>query len=345
MKIVKFIFLTILLLLSFVVAFVILYNPNEPIDENDLTFNTFEIESGSSPSSVITTLKESGYIKNGRYAKKQLGDREVYANIYGISKSMSTTEILDIISSPISNASDTIGCSVVVPEGISIYEIATSVSECTTFGLDEILEFWSNVDVLNTIINEYWFVGEEVLNSELLYPLEGYIAPATFIITEDMDLEAITRMFLDASANYFSEFEKLEFPDNYTFSEILTLASIIERETKNAEDKPIVSGVFYNRIHSNMPLQSDITVLYAMQEHKEHVLYTDLEIDSPFNTYLNQGLTPGPISNASTASIQAAISPSDTEYYYFFADQETAEVYYAKTYEEHLKIAEEHEWE
>ncbi len=151
---------------------------------------------------------------------------------------------------------------------------------------------------------------------------------------------------LNASeANYKELFGSKGPKEGFTFHDYLTLASIVERETMHAEDRAKVAGVFYNRIEENMPLQSDITVLYAKGEHKSLVTYDDLEYNSPYNTYKVDGLPPGPISSVSLASLEAVYKPDNNDYLYFFAKQDTGEVLYAKTLEEHEKNSKEFAWE
>lgn len=327
-----------------IVGACLIYNPDKSIDASDSTYQPYTVEDGTSPTEVITDLKNQGYIKSSKYALKLIGDNQVYANTYGISKSMTTTQIVDIITNPVSNAEGTVGCKLVIPEGSSVVYIANQISSCSNYSSDQVLTYLNDEVNLEKYIQEYWFLTDEILNPDIKYPLEGYIAPGTYIVTENLDIEDIVKMLLDGSEKYFSEFKDSKFLDKYTFHQILTLSSIIERETINDSDKPKVSEVFYNRIAQDMPLQSDITVLYAMQEQKEKVTYEDLEYDSPYNTYLYTGLPPGPIANSSTKSIEAAINPEKSDNLYFFADQ-NGNIYYSKTYDEHLKITQEYAWD
>jgi UPF0755 protein len=114
------------------------------------------------------------------------------------------------------------------------------------------------------------------------------------------------------------------------------MASLIEEEATEKADRKTIASVFYNRIEKGMMLQTDPTVLYAHGKHKERVLYKDLEIDSPYNTYQNTGLPPGPIANAGKSSIEASLQPEKTDYYYFLATAD-GDVIFTKTLEEHNK--------
>ena len=133
---------------------------------------------------------------------------------------------------------------------------------------------------------------------------------------------------------YFSTIKQ----QNLTVQEVLTLASLVEKEGVKENDRKNIAQVFFNRIEANMPLQSDISVLYALGEHKEMVTYQDTAVDSPYNLYINTGFGPGPFDNPSEASIQAVLEPTKNDYYYFVADMKHGDVYFAKTYEEHLEL-------
>lgn len=307
------------------------------------------VNSGDTWDVILPELDELGVVRNYDAAYNYILELNppLYENTYVINKNMSFKTIITTISSPNTNMSENEGFTIVVYEGATLEDIANAY-EVNTGGLitsEELMDLWSNERYLKDLIDKYWFLTDEILNSEIKYPLEGYFTPATYVIGPDATPESVTEMMLDGTAAALEPYQDMEFPNDYTLHEILTLASIIERETITAEDKYMVSGVFYNRINTDMPLQSDITVLYALGEHKEIVTYEDLEVDSPYNTYLHTGLPPGPIASPSLTSIDAAINPTESEYFYFFALQDTGEVIYSKTYEEHMEVVEANPWE
>ncbi len=309
------------------------------------TQEVFTIESGQGKETILNNLYEQNLLDSMFYSKLHIKRTGLafYAGDFGLSQSMSDKEVLEIISSPTSNI-DT-SREFLITEGSTVDTIAQNLAEFTTYddSPSEILDFWADPDTLDTIINNYDFVTDEILDDQILYPLEGYFFPATYKLSDDASIEDITKLFLDTMEAKLSE---VDFSNtDFSYHQILTLASVVERETLHDEDKPKASEVFYNRIEQGMPLQSDITVLYAKQEHKEQVLYADLEYDSPYNTYLNKGLTPGPISTVSVASIDAAANPEENDYIYFFADQDTGELYFSSTLEEHEAISSEHAWD
>jgi len=122
-----------------------------------------------------------------------------------------------------------------------------------------------------------------------------------------------------------------------TIDEVVTLASIIEREAKTDEDRKLISSAFHNRLKNNMFLQSCATIQYILKERKEVLLYKDLEVQSPYNTYKNPGLPPGPIASPGLKSIEAALYPADTDYLYFFAKKDGTHVF-SRTFKEHIQL-------
>lgn len=305
----------------------------------------FTIESGQGKDTIIQNLYDNFFIDSKIFAQidTKLKGYSFYAGDFGLSQSMTDDEVLQIISSPSSNI-DT-SREFLITEGSTVDDIATNLANFTEADdtQQEILDYWSDETVLNQIINEYDFVSADILDDQILYPLEGYFFPATYKISDDASIESITKLFLDTME---VKLEEVDFSNTtLDMHQILTLASVVERETLLDSDKPIAAEVFFNRIEQGMPLQSDITVLYAKQEHKEQVLYEDLEFESPYNTYLNSGLPPGPISTVSVASIDAVANPDDNNYLFFFADQNTGELYYSETLEEHQAISSEYAWD
>src|SRR5699024_7510445 len=185
------------------------------------------------------------------------------------------------------------------------------------------------------------------LDEDLLVPLVGYLFAGTYeIFEEDPSVEYIIEIMI-AHTNELVESELDEIEDgDYSVHEILTLASIIERESKFDEDRPKVAQVFMNRLDEDMKLQSDITAAYANGEHKVLMTYDDIEIDSPYNTYVQTGLPLGPISSPSLESILAVIDPEGKDFVelYFYA-RHSGETIYTKSLEDHEEVKEKYEEE
>ena len=163
---------------------------------------------------------------------------------------------------------------------------------------------------------------------------EGYLYPETYFIPESYDEKSIINIFLK---EFLKKFPVESYPDKDEFYQKLIMASILEREAAVESEKPIMASVFYNRIAKNMTLSADSTVNFVFNYEKKRIYYKDLEVDSPYNTYKNKGLPPGPICNPTVSSVEAAYHPADTEYL-FFVTKGGGEHFFSKTYEEHLEF-------
>lgn len=313
-------------------------------DNNQITEVTIPFDSTSDD--VADILKENGIIRQadifGIYMKAN-NEEALQAGHYEFSPSMDAEQVLETIQAggePIFVDADT---TVTVIEGATIEEIASVVNENTAITEEEFMETVQDEEFIASLQSQFPSLLEEVTQLEnLIYTLEGYLFPATYDYFVGMTAkELITEMVGASNLNYQRLVDDLD--NTYlSYHEVLSLASIIEREAITEEDRGIVSGVFYNRLEVGMPLQSDVTVLYALGEHKEFVTYTDLEVDSPYNLYMYDGITPGPIGTPSYQAIVAAIYPTWNDYYYFVADIDTQEIYYSSTIEEHDALVEEY---
>ncbi|MCS6920204.1 MAG: endolytic transglycosylase MltG [Fimbriimonadales bacterium] len=168
-------------------------------------------------------------------------------------------------------------------------------------------------------------------------PLEGYLFPSTYRLPPGTGAEQAIRTMLNTTRQQvYLRYKNAMQQRGLSLHELLTIASMIEKEVLHDDERPRVASVIYNRLKRNMPLQIDATVLYGMGYWKERVLYKDLKHPSPYNTYLNRGLPPGPIANPGLASVRAALEPETTEYLFYVAQ---ADGYhrFSRTYEEHLQ--------
>lgn len=225
--------------------------------------------------------------------------------------------------------------SIVVPEGKTMAGIAEIV-ETSTNGKIKGADFLALAKDASKYESDYSFVKGAYDNS-----LEGFLFPKTYAVTSDDTADSLIRMMLD---QYATELATLDYTKakkaGLSEYQVLVLASIIEREATDG-NRNTVSSVFYNRLATDMPLQSDATVAYLIGDDPTP---DDLKIESPYNTYLNKGLTPGPICNPGLASLEAACNPEDTDYLYFYFatdDSGVMKYYFSKTYEEHQKAIEE----
>lgn len=171
-----------------------------------------------------------------------------------------------------------------------------------------------------------------------MYRAEGFLFPDTYEVEPGTAPEAILQMMARNFDDRLTDAmrEKAKKMDLSVY-ELVTLASLVEKEARFEEDRPMIAQVFLKRLELNMPLQSDTTIQYLLDAPKEDVTYKDTEIESPYNTYQHYGLPPGPIANPGIASIEAVLNPSDTDYLYFVADR-AGHNHYSKSYSEHLEI-------
>lgn len=236
-----------------------------------------------------------------------------------IKSGMSYFDILNLLTNP-----ETTLTKVLIPEGLELKEIA-----------DKLTEFVTKEEFYDAIRKEYDYRFLKKV-PEREYILEGYLFPATYEIKHGMTAEEIVDMMLKAfdevfKDEYYSRAEAL----GMSVDEVVTLASIIERESNTGEERPKVAGVFYNRLNKNMRLQSCATVQYILKERKAVLSTADTRIESPYNTYLHDGLPPGPIASPGEECIKAALYPENTDALYFVLGADGKHIFSA-TYDEHL---------
>jgi len=296
-----------------------------------------EIRSGMRPSDVVDALYENELIRNstiaswlvrlrgwgfieGNWNAIQAGEYRVYAG-------QSLDEMFTMFTQGDVHTAEIPVVYVIVPEGALLTWIAHLFGRALEMDSDYFLELWSDVDFLTELIEEYWFLTDEILNPDLYYPLEGYIYPIRHEIPvsaiEAEDGRAITRAALDMTGRRLADIRGQIHASDMTLHEILAFAAIIEAETQEPADMPGVVGVFQNRLDSdsfNRHLETDATIQYLLEERVTQVLYVHLTIESPFNTYLNPGLPPGPINSPSAHAIAAVLNPMNHGYYFFITD-------------------------
>ena len=181
--------------------------------------------------------------------------------------------------------------------------------------------------------NDYSFLKDK----PTYYSLEGYLFPDTYRFFTDASADDIVRKMLDNFDNKLTDKMRKDISSQKkTIYEIITMASIIQKEVQSEDDMKIVSGIFWDRIDNGQALESCATLAYILGENKKQYSYDDTRINSPYNTYINRGLPPGPISNPGIKAIEAAIYPEKTNYNYFLTDSDTGKTIFSETYQEHL---------
>ncbi|WP_025727934.1 endolytic transglycosylase MltG [Atopobacter phocae] len=332
----------ILLLISGILGYRYVSSALKPVSTENKQIE-IEIPYGTGKRQIASILEDKHVIRNAKifsvYMKtKNVGD--IQAGFYDLSPSMTLDQIIEVLGQNASSASKN-QKKLLVREGDSIDQIADVIEDATHYKKKEFINLMKDSSFMDELVAQFPKLLMDTKNvKDTRYMLEGYLFPATYDVVPGEDLKGIVTKMLQKTDEiltpYYSQVEQ----SPYNIHEILTLASLIEKEGSTIEDRKHISGVFYNRLNSDMMIQSDISVLYALGEHKEVVTLKDIEVDSPYNLYKHTGLGVGPFNNPSEAAIQAALNPMPTEDYYFVADIKTGKVYYAQSYEEHMELVE-----
>lgn len=333
------------IVIAFIIGIIIFYNVGISSVSSKDEDVIVTVEQGSTSSSILDALDEAGLVKNklcGQIFLKLNRYDHLQANTYILNKNMSLSDIFSLIENP--DIDHIVLSKLTIKEGTTIPEVAKEFAQILNISDDEVIKQWEDQAYLKSLIDEYWFIDDSILNSEILYPLEGYLYPETYYITEkEPDLKSMTKLALDMMDEQLSVYRKDIEKLGWTPHQFLTFASIVERESLYDEDRPIIAGVFMNRLNQDMLLQSDITVNYAWQRTGVDVSVAHTQIDSRYNTYKYTGLPVGPISTISKVTLESCIHYKHHDYLYFFA-KEDGTVIYSRTYKEHKQVVKENKW-
>ncbi len=271
------------------------------------------ITEGMSAMEIINLLEEEGVIKNPKlfrfFLKFAGSSRNLQAGFYEISVRSSYISILQTLID-----GSNVYVKVTIPEGFKAEEIALRLYE-------------------NEIIDDIEKFVKEIEYREL----RGFLFPETYKFSKNETVKNVINKMTNQFFKNFSNEYKLRAEElGFTLKEIVTLASLIEKEAKVSAERPIISNVFHLRLKKRMRLQSCASVLFAIGEHRDRLLYKDLLIDSPFNTYRNFGLPPTPIANPGIYSLRAALYPAAKDYLFFFSKGDGSHIF-SGTYNEHSK--------
>lgn len=316
----------------------------EPVDPSDTEVINVNIPMGSSSSTIANILKEHDLIKDARVFRfyvKFRNEGDFQAGDYELTKADSFDEIIEALKS--GKVEDTVYYTVAIPEGKNIEEIAEIYANKLPFTQEEFLEVVEDEEYVKELMAQYpTILTDAILEDDIRTPLEGYLFAATYqIYEEEPEVEAIVEMMLDKTEEVVSKYLSVIEEREWTVHEALTFASLLEKEARSEDERKNIASVFYNRLDDGMKLQTDPTVLYALGEHKDRVLYSDLEIESPYNTYYIEGLPVGPISNFGENSLEATLEPAETNYFYFLHDFD-GNIHYAETHDEHIRLRNEY---
>lgn len=292
-----------------------------------------EVEEGDSFYSILNYLSKEKVIRGIPFIKLYvlLEDEtiDVKPGSYILKDDLNLKELITLLTTE-----STLGVvKFTVPEGYTIDEISEKLEK---------EGICSKEDFLNAIKN-YNLPSYVEKDDSKRYNLEGYLFPDTYPLKRGQDPKDIITLMLgrfeEALEQALSETNKTI--EDINLEEIITIASMIEKEAILDEERPIISSVIRNRLNQDWMLQIDATVIYALGDHVEIVLHSDLEVDSPYNTYKNYGLPVGPISNPGISSIKAALNPANTDYMFYVLENEEGSHYFTNNYEDFLNKQEE----
>ncbi|MCP1494019.1 UPF0755 protein [Peribacillus frigoritolerans] len=345
-KIIMITIASLILLIGIVglVGFLYINSAMKPVDPDDDTIKKVKIPIGSTVNGISTLLEEQGIIKDARVFKYYIKFRNesgFQAGEYKLSPSMPIEDIVTSIKT--GKLMKEAAMKITIPEGKQLIQIADIIAGKTGEDPKKVFKKLNDKKFVNSMQEQFpQLLTSEIENEKVLYPLEGYLFPATYDFYEEKPtLESIVIEMLKKTEETLQAYQGQMDKNDYSVHEMLTFASLVEEEATAQVDRGKIASVFYNRIKEDMPLQTDPTVLYAKGSHKSRVYYKDLEVKSPYNTYKNKGLPPGPIANAGTTSIDAVLKPEKTDYLYFLATPE-GEVLYSKTLADHNNKKAEH---
>ena len=306
----------------------------------------FEVTEGKNYYSIASDLYKAGLIKSEFWYKvyiKLNKPSQIKIGVYKLRKNMTVSEIVDALSQ---KGYDPNVINITFKEGYNILDVIDVIVKNTNNTEEDIIALLHNEEYLNGLIDKYWFITEDIKSEQLYYSLEGFLYPETYQFkNKDVSVEEIFNTMLDEMNKKLESYQEAINNSEYSIYEILTLASIVELEGTNKEDRKDIAGVFYNRLKNNMNLGSDVTTYYGSKVRMSERDLTTEELNSNngYNTRAKEmaGQLPiGPICNPSIESIEAVLFPNDNDYLYFVSDK-NQKTYFTKTLDEHnAKIAE-----
>ena len=330
----------------------------QPIDPSSKQYVKVQIPEGANSQEIGSILEKSGLVKHGllftAYVKyKNYSDLK--SGYYNLQKSMSTEDLIKALQKGgTPEPQEVVYANLTIPEGFTLEQIAQTVAQLQGEFKEPL-----TAEAFMTKVQDENFIAQEVAkypklleslpakDSGVRYRLEGYLFPATYTIKESTTIESlIDEMLATMDKNLSPHYATIK-EKNLTVNELLTIASLVEKEGAKTEDRKLIAGVFYNRLNLGMPLQSNIAILYAEGKLGQKIsladdVAIDTTIDSPYNVYKNIGLMPGPVDSPSLDAIESSINQTKSDNLFFVANVQDGKVYFAATKEEHDKNVEEH---
>ena len=331
--------LLIIILLTPIITIVVYFSNLKPVTKDNIIVE-FKVEEGDTLLSIANNLEEKDLIKSKLAYKIYLKTHkanEIKIGKYELNQNMGVKNIINTLTGD-NYKEDYIN--ITFKEGLNIRQIAKVIEENTENTEEQVYSLLKDESYINSLINEYWFLTNDIKNEKLYYPLEGYLFPNTYQFKKDATVKDIFKVMLDQMDEELSKYKAQINNSNYTIHQLMTLASIVELEAGSSHERNGVAAVFYNRIKNNWTLGSDVTTYYA----EKKPFSEDLSIDeiNECNAYNTRstcivGLPVGPISNPSSESIEGVMNPTTSDYYYFVADK-NGNTYFTKTENEHQNI-------
>ena len=330
----------------------------QSVDADSKQYVTVQIPEGSNVQEIGKTLEDAGLIKHGLvfslYAKyKNYADLK--SGYYNLQKSMSTEDIIhELQKGGTAEAQEPALANLTIPEGYTIDQMAQAVGQLQgdfkePLTADAFLAKVQDENFISQEVAKYPSLLESLPTKEsgARYRLEGFLFPATYSIKESTTVESLIDEMLAAMDKTLAPHYSTIKSKNLTVNELLTIASLVEKEGAKTEDRKLIAGVFYNRLNLGMPLQSNIAILYAQGKLGQKISLADdagidTSINSPYNVYTNLGLMPGPVDSPSLDAIESSINQTKSENLYFVADVTDGKVYYASNKEEHDRNVADH---
>ncbi|NCB45850.1 endolytic transglycosylase MltG [bacterium] len=283
------------------------------------------IESGANTRKIASLLKNKNTIKSALlfriYIKFLSVDNRLRPGLYAFSGKETINEVIQLL---LRGNEKTI--SVTVPEGVTNKRIASIMHDSEICSINDFIEATMNPSITGRVFSSWEYIPE----------MEGLLFPDTYYFRKNTPAEVVVERMLRMTKHQIDKIFTKPLPGGLSQYEGCILASIIEEEAALDKERDLIASVFYNRLAKNQKLESCATVLYALGGHKSRILYEDLKVKSPYNTYLNTGLPPTPISNFGTSALQAVANPAKTDYLYFVSDNARGH-FFSKTINEHNK--------
>lgn len=342
------------LLFLFIVAGVIFIKVGTgPVNKKSKTEVIFEIKNGESRNTIVKNLKNADLVKNKLAATIYINMHRGYnlqAAKYSLNRSMSLKEILTKFDNG-DKYDDRVAIKLQFVPGKRLTDYAQIIADfknkyqdpAVKVTKEDIINEINDKEYVRSLIDKYWFLTDEVLDSEIYYALEGYLQPETYQFYTTATTKDIVERMLNATDQKLKPLEDDIKNSEHTVHEILSAAAVIEKEANSDEDRAKVAQVIYKRISIGMNLGMDVTAYYAAKVEQtidNPYMYAWNFLPSKYNTRNknNLGLPIGPICNPSISSIKAALHPSNTNYLYFYADINTGKVYFAEDYNGFMQI-------